>query len=153
MLPVPVVDVVLLPVYGVALVFMFMGISFFNIKNKKNCGNQLRSARAARVVPMAPLRGVPPIAVVLAVLPFVAAGAVVVLPLMASLARCAGEGAVRTTVAVSLRGTACRLAVAASWGVTPSVAGADAPAAGMVVWADAPTTASAISAPMEIDLM
>ncbi len=88
-----------------------------------------------------------------AVLPVLLAGAAVVLPPMASLARCAGDGAVRTTVAVSLRGTAWRLAVAASCGVTPIVVGADAPAAGAAVWAETLATASAIKAPREIDLM
>ena len=88
-----------------------------------------------------------------AVPPVLPAGALVVLPLMASLARCVGAGAVRTTVAVSLRGTACWVAVAASCGVTPTVAGADAPAAGAAVWADTLATASAAKAPKEIDLM
>lgn len=107
---------------------------------------------------MAPLRGAVPMAAVFGVAAVVAAGVVaagvaVVVLLMASLARCAGEGAVRTTVAVSLRGTACLRAVDASCGVTPTVAAADALVAGMGVWADAPTTAIAIKAPSDIDLM
>lgn len=81
------------------------------------------------------------------------AGAAVVLPPRAPLARCAGEGAVRTTVAVSLRGTACWVAVAASCGVTPTVAGADAPAAGAAVWASALAAARAARAARQIDLM
>ena len=50
-------------------------------------------------------------------------------------------GDVRTTVAVSLRGTAWRLASAAVCGLTPTAAGADAPAMGAVtlVCATAPT--------------
>ena len=92
------------------------------------------------------------------VLPFMAAGAagaagVAVVSFMASLARCIGDGAVRTTVAVSLRGTAWRLAFAASCGVTPIVVGADAPVAGIGVWADALAVASAMSAPRDINLI
>ena len=71
---------------------------------------------------------------------------------MAALARLAGDGAVRTTVAVSLRGTACWLARAASCGVTPKVLGADAPEAGGVVWAKAPAAARASSAPADIEV-
>jgi phosphoribosylformylglycinamidine (FGAM) synthase-like enzyme len=44
------------------------------------------------------------------------------------------------------------LAVAASCGFTPKVAGAEAPAAGAVVWAEALTTTTASRAPKEIDL-
>lgn len=86
-------------------------------------------------------------------LPVVPAEVPVLLLPMASLALCVGEGAVRTTVAVSLRGTACWLAAAASRGVTPKVAGADAPAAGAAVWADALATESARKAAREINLI
>jgi hypothetical protein len=157
MLPIPVVDVLLLA-SGVELVFMFAFMGFsFSTKKQKNWACQLRSARAGRLVAMAPLRVMPLrllpfMAPEFAVLPFVAAGAVVV-SFMAPLARCMGDGAVRTTVAVSLRGTACRLAVAASCGVTPTVAGADAPVAGMGVCAEALAIATAINAPREINLI
>jgi hypothetical protein len=149
---------------------MFMGFSF-STKKQKNGVRQLRSARAGRLVPMAPLPVMPlpdmPLRVLLfmapefPVLPFMAAGAagvagvagVAVVSFMASLARCIGDGAVRTTVAVSLRGTAWRLAFAASCGVTPIVVGADAPVAGIGVWADALAVASAMSAPRDINLI
>jgi hypothetical protein len=134
---------------------MFMKFSFFQLKTK--IGGQLRSARAARVVPMEPLPVVPVVPLVAAVLPVAPVAAVdaplAALLLTASLARAAGEGAVRTTVAVSLRGTAWRLAVAASCGVTPTVAGADAPAAGAVVWAEALAMTTASRAPKGIDLI
>jgi len=87
---------------------------------------------------------------VAAVLPVAAVDAPLAAPFTA---RAAGEGAVRTTVAVSLRGTAWRLAVAASCGVTPKVAGADAPAAGAAVWAEALAMTTASRAPNGIDLM
>ena len=59
----------------------------------------------------------------------------------------AGDGEVRTKVPVSLRGTALRLASIPSCGVLPTVAGADAVAAGMGVWADALNAARASTAP------
>ena len=99
------------------------------------------------------MAALPVVLFMVAVPPVLLAGAPVVVSLMAPLARCAGDGAVRTTVPVSLRGTACRLAVAASCGVTPTVAGAEAPAAGAAVWADTLAIASANKAPREIDLM
>jgi hypothetical protein len=83
----------------------------------------------------------------------VAVGAAVVLPVMASLAWAAGEGAVRTKVPVSLRGTAFLRASAASCGVTPTVAGVEAVAAGAAVWAEALATISASTAPAGINLM
>jgi hypothetical protein len=88
----------------------------------------------------------------LPVVPVVVVAVPVVASVTAALARAAGEGAVRTTVAVSLRGTAWRLADAASCGVTPTVAGAEAPAAGAAVWAETLTIASAATTPSEIDL-
>jgi hypothetical protein len=73
-------------------------------------------------------------------------------PFSAPLARAAGEGAVRTTVAVSLRGTAFRLASVASCGDTPIVDGADAAPAGAAVWAKAPDKANASTALTGISL-
>jgi hypothetical protein len=99
---------------------------------------------------MAPLPVVP---VVAALVPVAAVEAPLAALLTASLARAAGEGAVRTTVAVSLRGTAWRLAVAASCGVTPMVDGAEAPAAGAAVWAEALAMTTASRAPKGIDLI
>ncbi len=79
-------------------------------------------------------------------------GIAVVFPFSAALARCAGDGAVRTTVAVSLRGMACWFAFAASCGVTPSVAGADAVPAGAAVCAETLAITKASAAPKGIDL-
>jgi len=103
----------------------------------------LRSARGLRVLPAG---AVEPAIVGLAAVSVAA-------PLSAALARFAGEGAVRTTVAVSLRGTACWLARVASWGVTPTAEGADAPAAGAGLWAEALAMTSASRAPNGIDLI
>ena len=131
----------------------------------------MRSARAGRIVvggvPAGlPVMGAAPVAVlpaavavlgvvsgVVAVVAVVAVGAAVVLPVMASLAWAAGEGAVRTKVPVSLRGTAFLRASAASCGVTPTVAGVEAVAAGAAVWAEALATISASTAPAGINLM
>ena len=100
---------------------------------------------------MVPLPAAPlPVALVVPVVVLVVAPGV--FPFKAALALDAGEGAVRTTVAVSLRGTACRLASAASCGVTPMVAGAEAVAAGAAVWAETLAAASANTAPRGINL-
>jgi hypothetical protein len=104
----------------------------------------LRSARGLRVL----LAGVAKPAVVV-----VLVAVSVVAPLSAALARSAGEGAVRTTVAVSLRGTACWLARVASCGVTPTAEGADAPAAGAGLWAETLAMTSASRVPRGIDLI
>ena len=75
----------------------------------------------------------------------------VVAPLSAALARSPGEGAVRTTVAVSLRGTACWLALVASCGVTPTAEGVEAPAAGAGLWAETLAMTRASTAPSRTD--
>lgn len=125
----------------------------------------MRSARARRIVvggvPAGlPVMGAAPVAVLSAAVAVlgvvsgvVAVGVAVVLLVMASLALAAGEGAVRTKVPVSLRGTAFLRASAASCGVTPTVAGVEAVAAGAAVWAEALATISASTAPAGINLM
>lgn len=95
---------------------------------------------------------VPVIGAALPVVPVVVLVLPVLLPFRAALARLAGDGAVRTTVPVSLRGTACCWAWAASCGVTPKVAGAEAVLAGAGVWAEALAIASASATPSGIDL-
>jgi hypothetical protein len=111
------------------------------MKNEKlKFGRQLRSARARRVptvvlslrMALVPALVLPDVVAVVPAVPVVA----VVFPFSASLALVAGEGAVRTTVAVSLRGTACCVAFAASCGLTPMVVGAEAFGAGAVVCAE-----------------
>jgi hypothetical protein len=78
----------------------------------------------------------------------------VVLALSASLALLAGDGEVRTSVAVSLRGTAFCVASAASFGLTPTVAGAEAVAAtGAAVCAEALAAVRANAAASAMDLM
>jgi hypothetical protein len=81
----------------------------------------------------------------------------VVLALSASLALLAGDGEVRTSVAVSLRGTAFCVASAASFGLTPTVAGVEAVAAvaatGAAVCAEALAAVRANAAASAIDLM
>ena len=95
-------------------------------------------------------------ATVVAVLPFVVVVVVVVVvgaSFIVLRALSAADGAVCTRVAVSLRGTAFWVAIAASCGVTPMVVVAEAAPIGAVVWAETLLSAKASTADRGIDLM
>ena len=93
-------------------------------------------------------------ATVVAVLPFVVVVVVVVgASFIVLRALSAADGAVCTRVAVSLRGTAFSVAIAASCGVTPMVVVAEAAPIGAVVWAETLLSAKASTAARGMDLM
>lgn len=127
-----------------------------NNENLK-CDRQLRSARARRAVTAVPslrMALVPALVLFDGVAVVPAPVVAVVLPFSAALALLAGEGAVRTTVAVSLRGTACCVAFAASCGLTPRVVvGAEAFGAGAAVCAETLATVSVNTAARGMTLM
>ena len=109
----------------------------------------MRSARAGRVVVIGRLLGVERTGATVVALPFV----VVVVSFIVLRALSAADGAVCTRVAVSLRGTAFSVAIAASCGVTPMVVVAEAAPIGAVVWAETLLSAKASTAARGMDLM
>lgn len=124
--------------------------------NAHSTSRQLRSARARRIGAFLALAFIGAVAADALVLlaPLVLLGMVAVLPVlvlvelsMAALALSTADGEVRTTVPVSLRGTAFCVASAAFCGVTPTVLGVEDPGmAGAGVCAKAPPAPSASAA-------